>query len=121
MWQKNNRDHPVHVKQAAKILSMHKDFPMPFFQLAALVVPILVKHYSISQISIGEDSLDQICNTFLQRLPTLSAGLLECHKVTCFTASRANFRENKFKLNTELCQSEGNWRRMEVRLIRRTV
>lgn len=69
MWQKNNRDHPVHVKQAAKILSMHKDFPVPFLQLAALVVPILVNHYSISQISIGEDTLDQICNMFLQRLP----------------------------------------------------
>ncbi|KAK5100763.1 hypothetical protein LTR70_001335 [Exophiala xenobiotica] len=121
MWQKNHRDHPVHAKQAAKILSLHKDFPMPFFQLAALVVPTLVNHYSIGQDSIGGDILDQICNKFLLRLPTLSAGLLECRMVARFTASRATFYYGKVDLNTELRRSEGTWRRMEVRFIHRTV
>jgi len=121
MWQKNNRDHPVHAKQAAKILSLHKDFPMPFFQLAALVDPTLANHYSINQDSIGGNILDHICNKFLLRLPTLSAGLLECRMVQAFTASRATHSRRELVPNTELRQSEGTWRRMEVRLIHRTV
>jgi len=121
MWQKYNRDHPVHAKQAAKILSMHKDFPMPFFQLAALVDPTLANYYSSSQNSIGENSLDRICNNFLLRLPTLSAGLLECCEVTRFDASRATYWDRQLLPNRELCKSEGTWREMEVRLIHRTV
>ena len=121
MWQKNNRDHPIHAQQAAKILSLHRDFPMPFFQLAVLVHPTLANHYSSSQNSIGEDILDEICNKFLLRLPTLSAGLLECHEAAHFTASRATCRIDWIDLNTELWQPKAAWRRMEVRFIHRTV
>jgi len=120
IWEKNNRDHSVYKKQAAKILSMHRYFPMPLFQLAALVLPNLVNHYSIGQNSMGEDNLDQICNAFLERLPTLSAGLLECREVDSFTVQRSvcHYKGTQSPSSSQL---KGGWRKMEVQFIHRTV
>lgn len=84
------------------------------------MVPTLVKHYSISQNSMGEDNLDQICNAFLERLPTLSAGFLECRKVNIFTIHDSAVGSKSMQTSRSP-RPNGSWRTMEVQFIHRTV